>query len=319
MFLGIYGIDEYVAIPAVTHKFSTGAAFAPSAITYSIYEEGSTTGTDEDVDMTPASPFDSVVGLYYARRQLTAAAGFEANKTYIVVVKATVDSVAAIDVHVFQIRPLQTGDSYAVVTNADYGLAKLVRSTTPANTLTVDANHLVGVPATQDVNTKTITAGIIANASFNADVGSTAYATNIIALAVRKVLDELNLDHLCKVDTTVAADGDLTTYVVDGSILSHIMTAGADTSDYAASTDSLEKAGDNGAAILTDTGTTLDGKIDTIDGVVDLIEDIVRNKMEITDLDGALVLRADNNTDVLYTVAACITDNSTTTIRKRIE
>jgi len=50
----------------------------------------------------------------------------------------------------------------------------------------------------------------------------------------------LNLDHLCKVDTTVAADGDLSDYVVDGTILSHIMTAGADTSDYAASTDSLE-------------------------------------------------------------------------------
>lgn len=31
----------------------------------------------------------------------------------------------------------QTGDSYPVVTHADYGLAKLVRSTTPANTLDV--------------------------------------------------------------------------------------------------------------------------------------------------------------------------------------
>ena len=35
----------------------------------------------------------------------------------------------------------QTGDSYAVVAHADYGNAKLVRSTTPANTLTVDASH----------------------------------------------------------------------------------------------------------------------------------------------------------------------------------
>jgi len=74
MYLGTYGIDEYVAIPAVTHRFSSGAAYAPTAITYSIYEEGNTTGLDEDVDMTPASPFDSVTGLYYARRQLTAAA-----------------------------------------------------------------------------------------------------------------------------------------------------------------------------------------------------------------------------------------------------
>jgi hypothetical protein len=35
----------------------------------------------------------------------------------------------------------QTGDAYAVVAHADYGNSKLVRSTTPANTLTVDASH----------------------------------------------------------------------------------------------------------------------------------------------------------------------------------
>jgi len=104
MFLGTYDIDEYVPIPAVTHRFSSGAAYAPTAITYSIYEEGSATGLDENVDMTPASPFDSVVGFYYVRRQLTAAAGFERGKTYVVLVKATVDAVAAIVYHIFQIR-----------------------------------------------------------------------------------------------------------------------------------------------------------------------------------------------------------------------
>ena len=156
MFLGTYGIDEYVAIPVVTHRFSSGAAYAPTAITYSIYEEGNTTGLDEDVDMTPASPFDSVVGFYYARRQLTAAAGFEANKTYVVLVKATVDSVSAIDAHVFQIRPLQTGDAYAIVNHASYGNAHLVRSTTPDNTLSVDANHLVAADV-KKINGTTVT------------------------------------------------------------------------------------------------------------------------------------------------------------------
>ncbi len=38
----------------------------------------------------------------------------------------------------------QTGDSYAIVNNATYGNAQLVRSTTPANTLSVDTSHLVG-------------------------------------------------------------------------------------------------------------------------------------------------------------------------------
>ena len=104
MYLGSFGIDDYVGIPAATHRFSSGAAYAPSAITYSIYEEATDVGLDEDVDMVPASPFDSIVGCYWVRRQLTTAAGFEAGKNYLVVVKATVDSVAAIEMHTFQVQ-----------------------------------------------------------------------------------------------------------------------------------------------------------------------------------------------------------------------
>ena len=112
--------------------------------------------------------------------------------------------------------------------------------------LSTDAQDL---SATLDVNTKTITGNAITaaaiadaaidNATFAADVGSTAYATNIIALAVRKVLDELNLDHLMKV--AVASRADMTTEVVDDTVLANIMTKtdGA-TSDYAIATDSLE-------------------------------------------------------------------------------
>jgi len=121
MYLGIYDIDEYVPIPVVAHRFSSGAAYAATVLTYSIYEEGNTTGIDEDVDMTPATPFDTVVGFYYGRRQLTAAAGFERGKIYVVLVKATVDSVSAIESHVFQIRAVQSGDAYAVVSNGTYG------------------------------------------------------------------------------------------------------------------------------------------------------------------------------------------------------
>lgn len=90
------------------------------------------------------------------------------------------------------------------------------------------------------IDAAAIAAAAIDNATFAADVGSTAYATNIIALAVRKTIDEVQLDHLLGVTTTVAADGDLSTYCVDGSIGSHLLTAGADTSDYKASTDSQE-------------------------------------------------------------------------------
>jgi hypothetical protein len=46
---------------------------------------------------------------------------------------------------------VQSADSYPIVSHADYGNAKLVRSTTPANTLSVDASHLIAVPTTQQV------------------------------------------------------------------------------------------------------------------------------------------------------------------------
>ena len=53
--------------------------------------------------------------------------------------------------------------------------------------------------------------------------------------------------------------------------------------------------------------------------VVDLVEDILRNKMEITDANGNLVLYEDDGTTPKYSVNACVTDDATTTIRKRLE
>jgi len=102
-YLGAFGIDSYVGIPASTHRFSTGGAYEPSALTYSIYEEGNTTGIAEDQSMVPASPWDSIVGCYWVRVQLTALAGYEVGKNYLVVVKATVDGVSAIETHTFQV------------------------------------------------------------------------------------------------------------------------------------------------------------------------------------------------------------------------
>jgi len=69
------------------------------------------------------------------------------------------------------------------------------------------------------------------------------------------------------------------------------------------------------AAILDDTPTA----IAEVKTVVDLVEDILRNKMEITDANGNLVLYEDDGTTPKYSVNACVTDDSTTTIRKRLE
>lgn len=79
----------------------------------------------------------------------------------------------------------QTGDSYAVVAHADYGNAKLVRSTTPANTLTVDASHQA-LALTNAVTNDAITAAAIANGAIDAAtfaagaITAAAIATNAI-------------------------------------------------------------------------------------------------------------------------------------------
>lgn len=212
MFLGIYGIDEYVAIPAITHRFSSGAAYAPTAITYSIYEEGNTTGLDEDVDMTPASPFDSVVGFYYARRQLTAAAGFENNKTYVVLIKATVDSISAIETHVFQVRPQQTGDSYAIVNSGTNGNAALKTLLDTTGIKVATNSDKTGYGLADDAITSAKFDESTAYPLKSADTGATAVA--------RTGADSDTLETLSdQMDAIVADTNELQTDLVNGGRL----------------------------------------------------------------------------------------------------
>jgi hypothetical protein len=63
--------------------------------------------------MVPASPFDGIVGFYYVTKQLTTAAGFEIGKSYVIVIKALVDGVAAIDWHTFQVGAAVDARYYA--------------------------------------------------------------------------------------------------------------------------------------------------------------------------------------------------------------
>jgi len=100
----------------------------------------------------------------------------------------------------------------------------------------VPASPLDGV-AVSEMGADVLTAAAIApaaidNATWAADVGSTAYATNIIALAVRKALDEIRLDHLVFI-----ADAD---DVVDDSIMAKIAASDGDWSNFASATDALQ-------------------------------------------------------------------------------
>ena len=101
MYLGEYEIDEYIDLVATTHRFSTGANFAPSAIAYRVYESGSNVEIIADTVMTN---FDAVTGFYYDRIQLTSVLGFEDGKSYVVLIQATIDGVTSIDWRSFRIK-----------------------------------------------------------------------------------------------------------------------------------------------------------------------------------------------------------------------
>lgn len=148
MFLGIFDLDEYVPIPAPTHRFSSGAAYQPTSLTYSIYDAGNSEPIVEDADMVPTSPFDSITGCYLSRRHLTTDAGFERNKTYLVVVKATVDSVPAIDMHFFQIRAKAAAVGEPMTLTPAYDAAKYAASAGAQMNL-IDAPNAAAVAAIQ--------------------------------------------------------------------------------------------------------------------------------------------------------------------------
>ncbi len=170
-----------------------------------------------------------------------------------------------------------------------------------------------------DVNIKTITANAISataindgaitaakiadaaidNATFAPDVGSTDYATNIIALAVRKVLDELNLDHLAKIVTTSA---DMTTEIVDATILSRIIGNG-DTSTFVPSTDGLHAANVN--------VDTIKAKTDHLSFVAGVDEQDIKatlnsGNVAITSIGNDVITAASLDEDAITAISAAV-------------
>lgn len=104
------------------------------------------------------------------------------------------------------------------------------------------------------------------------------------------------------------ASAEIADAVWDEAIADHVGagSTGKAATDILADTNELQ---------VDDTPTAIAG----VKTVVDLVEDILRNKMEITDANGNLVLYEDDGTTPKYSVNACVVDNSTTTTRKRLE
>lgn len=263
--------------------------------------------------------------------------GWDADELYDAIITDAAGANIAADIIAAQgnITDILEDTSITVPTAISAVSTKVDTAQADLDTITGTGGVLIGTDAmdrsaTLDVNTKTLTAGSITNATLNADVGSTAYATNIIALAVRKVLDEIKLDHLVAV-----ADAD---DVVDDSIIGKLASTDGDWSNFVDTTDSLQsirdhigdgtnlteaggdgdhlvEAGGDGDQLTAIPDFTANGSLSgvALATMIDRIYTILDHKMNITDADGSVALR--NSGDSGDIATGSVTDNDTTTVR----
>jgi len=113
-----------------------------------IYKDGSTTQRSSEAGYTlldtDGIDFDGITGIHGFSIDLSdnTDAGFYAagHEYWVVVNSITIDSETVnLVAGTFSIE--RSGGALALLKHANYGLSKLVRSTTPENTLTVDASH----------------------------------------------------------------------------------------------------------------------------------------------------------------------------------
>ncbi len=119
--LGTWDIDEYLPIHISTSQFSTGALLTTANAQYSIFEEtNGTFSVTEVVGPTALTmDFSGETGLHVGSVQLSAANTFEAGKSYVVWIEATVDSVVAGTSHGFRIRAEPVAIASAQLTASD--------------------------------------------------------------------------------------------------------------------------------------------------------------------------------------------------------
>lgn len=151
-------------------------------------------------------------------------------------------------VNVTQWNSVSLGDA-----PADVNILSISGDETAADTLElfVEALGSDQKPLLSDDQTTlsvTLEDGSIAQSTLAADIGTTAYASNRIALAVNLALENINLQYLLK-NTSV-----LNTHVADQSVLAYLMAIGGDVSDYNPTTDSLENLFDT-VTKVADTNT----------------------------------------------------------------
>jgi len=279
LYIGEYRIDDYVTLIATTHRFSSGAAYAPSAITYRVYEDATDVEIVADTAMTN---FDTETGFYLDRIQCTAVLGYEVGKTYTALIKATVDSVAAITAYTWRILTppvnvaqwLGTACATPTVNGVpEVDLTHVAGVTTNVSTLatnvdailtdTADMQPKLGTPAGASISADILvidnfvdgletTIGIAGAGLMDLGGMSTTMKAQV-QTECDDALVSMNLDHLVGTATAIPA-------IVAGTYIDQMVDDG--TAVYDRTTDSLQAIRDHAttiktdtAAILTDTGT----------------------------------------------------------------
>ncbi len=197
-------------------------------------------------------------------------------------------------------------------------------TTTNTDMVGTDGAATSGALATHDGKLDTLTATVGVAGVGLSDLGgmSTAMKAEVNAQA-DTALSDINLDHLMK--TAVASGANMTTEVVDGTVLSNLMTKTGDTSDFVRATDSLEGIGDetsglSGEGAIICTFTILDDDSDPLDGVeVWITSDLAGSNtvagVKATDASGEVVFMLDAGTYYLWKQRTSYTfDNPETTV-----
>jgi len=268
LYIGEYRIDDYVTLIATTHRFSSGAAYAPSAITYRVYEDATDVEIVADTAMTN---FDTETGFYLDRIQCTAVLGYEVGKTYTALIKATVDSVAAITAYTWRILTppvnvaqwLGTACATPTVNGVpEVDLTHVAGATTNVSTLATNVDAIL--TDTADMQPKL---GTPAGASISADIlvidnfvdglettigvlgagltdlgGMSTTMKGQVQTECDDALVSMNLDHLVGTATAIPA-------IPAGTYIDQMMDDG--TAVYDRTTDSLQAVRDRGDAAWT--------------------------------------------------------------------
>ena len=165
-----------------------------------------------------------------------------------------------------------------------------------------------------DINTLITEVGKVPKSDGAVSWNATALAA--IEAEANDALEAVQLDHLLGVTTGVAADGDLETYCVAGSVMSHVLSTGADVTTFQPSTDSLEAVRNHigDGTNLTEAGGTGDQltAINLPNQTMDITGDITGNiSGSVGSCAAATVSAIGANVITAASIAAGAIDNAT--------